>query len=277
MANEGITNWLRARRRNAIVISSLYFLFAITCGVLVPLPIFFALFHLGGQWLCIGGFVVMILIYMDCVHSRRDDMSFIPRWIAREILHAIPRLALDGAQHSVRVARLARMQIEPCANVLSYLAARESAVSRDELLRVFPDLDWPRLVSELHLFEGVLFLHRDVSRLSLTTALRLVLGRFVVKAQRVRVEIPRQEPEPEPVSVEEPETLSANEILGVPENASLAEIKAAYRSRVKECHPDRFAGLDERSRQLAEEWTKALNAAYDTLLSQNGGRSRSRE
>jgi len=48
--------------------------------------------------------------------------------------------------------------------------------------------------------------------------------------------------------------------------ASAAEIKAAYRHRVKECHPDRFTNTDEQSRRLAEEWTKAINAAYAELL-----------
>ena len=55
-------------------------------------------------------------------------------------------------------------------------------------------------------------------------------------------------------------------------DASLAEIKTAYRNRVKECHPDRFSTLDEQSRQLAEEWTKAINAAYASLLAQRNAR-----
>jgi curved DNA-binding protein CbpA len=72
--------------------------------------------------------------------------------------------------------------------------------------------------------------------------------------------------EPEPVSVDEPENLSPCEILGVGADASIAKIKVAYRNRVKQCHPDRFAGMDEDSRMLAEEWTKALNAAYESLV-----------
>jgi DnaJ like chaperone protein len=67
------------------------------------------------------------------------------------------------------------------------------------------------------------------------------------------------------VPVTEPEKLSAYEILGLSPSASAAEIKRAYRKRVKECHPDLFAGMDEQARALAERWTKALNAAYATL------------
>jgi curved DNA-binding protein CbpA len=69
------------------------------------------------------------------------------------------------------------------------------------------------------------------------------------------------------VPVNEPEKLGAYEILGLSATASLAEIKAAYRKRVKECHPDLFAGMDQPAKALAERWTKALNAAYAGLKS----------
>ena len=72
----------------------------------------------------------------------------------------------------------------------------------------------------------------------------------------------------------EPEKLSAYEILGLSPLASLVEIKAAYRKRVRACHPDLFTGTDEQARALAERWTKALNAAYATLNPrQSGARS----
>src|SRR5262249_53228446 len=76
---------------------------------------------------------------------------------------------------------------------------------------------------------------------------------------------PRPESAPDAVPVNEPEKLSAYEILGLSPSASLAEIKTAYRKRVRACHPDLFAGTDEQARALAERWTKALNAAYATL------------
>jgi len=51
------------------------------------------------------------------------------------------------------------------------------------------------------------------------------------------------------------------------------EIKTAYRKRMKECHPDLFAGMDQQAQALAERWTKALNAAYATLNPRQGDTS----
>jgi hypothetical protein len=82
---------------------------------------------------------------------------------------------------------------------------------------------------------------------------------------------PRPEPTPQAVSVNEPEKLSAYEILGLSPSASVVEIKMANRRRVKECHPDLFAGMDQQAKAMAERWTKALNVAYATLNPRHGG------
>jgi len=59
---------------------------------------------------------------------------------------------------------------------------------------------------------------------------------------------------------------SWNEVLGVQQTASIEEITAAWKTRLKEYHPDRVATLGPRLRELAEEETKALNAAYETAV-----------
>eukprot|EP00931_Biecheleriopsis_adriatica_P093313 TRINITY_DN6705_c0_g1_i1.p1 TRINITY_DN6705_c0_g1~~TRINITY_DN6705_c0_g1_i1.p1 ORF type:complete len:210 (+),score=40.23 TRINITY_DN6705_c0_g1_i1:24-653(+) len=57
----------------------------------------------------------------------------------------------------------------------------------------------------------------------------------------------------------------AHEILGVPPDAGVEEVKAAYRRLALRCHPD-VAGRD---RPQAEEEFKELKAAYSQLLGEN--------
>jgi len=64
---------------------------------------------------------------------------------------------------------------------------------------------------------------------------------------------------------------SPHEILGVRPDASIDEIKEAFRERVKMYHPDNVpAHLAPELRQLAEERTKEINEAYHTLLAWKG-------
>ncbi len=282
MASAAFTHWLKAKRRNTFLLSALYLVLALSGGMILLLPTFF-LSYLAAKILVLcatpmnhfvtawsGGLAVFGqgLIFADCLWAEREDMSILPRWLIREFLHAGPRLTLEGVRQGSRAVRLLGLDIETCANVLSYLASRKRSASREELLQAFPDLIWPRLIAQLRLLDGVLFLRADVSRLSLTSTLRVELLNYVVEVKTAA----DFEEEVPPVAVAEPKKLAPCEILGIAPGASLAEIKIAYRSRVKECHPDRFAGADAESLRLAEEWTKSLNAAYETLVveSRNG-------
>jgi DnaJ-domain-containing protein 1 len=128
-----------------------------------------------------------------------------------------------------------------------------------------PQLLLPGLNEQLSLLDGVLFLREDLPWLMLMDPLRLRLRWMLEQETR-----PRPEPTPQTVHVNEPETLGAYEILGLPPSAFMVEIKTAYRKRVKACHPDLFAGMDQQAMALAERWTKALNAAYATLNPRHG-------
>ena len=57
--------------------------------------------------------------------------------------------------------------------------------------------------------------------------------------------------------------------LDMPQHASMAEIKAAYRKRLTEYHPDKVASLGIELRNLAEEMTKRINDAYEELSSRH--------
>jgi hypothetical protein len=201
------------------------------------------------------------LLFADCIRAERDDMAVIPLWLAREYFHMGPRMMLDGWQAVASARMLSRVDAANCAEVLAYLVAKTTPTSRLALERAFPWLLWEEIAAQLRVIDGVI-LFRDVSSVSLLAPLRLELRQLL--AHLPNAEIPREEPEAVPV--EEPQQLSPHEILGVSANSSTAEIKTAYRNRVKECHPDRFPNIDAQSRQLAEEWTKSLNAAYAELL-----------
>jgi hypothetical protein len=65
---------------------------------------------------------------------------------------------------------------------------------------------------------------------------------------------------------EQAESRSWFEVLGVSADASTDEIKAAYRSAIKQCHPDRVWGLGPQFHELAEKITIELNQAYAAAM-----------
>jgi DnaJ like chaperone protein len=60
--------------------------------------------------------------------------------------------------------------------------------------------------------------------------------------------------------------------LGVDPSISDAELKRAYHKLIRDNHPDRLAskGLPENMRELAEERTREINAAYDLIKKSRG-------
>jgi DnaJ-domain-containing protein 1 len=53
------------------------------------------------------------------------------------------------------------------------------------------------------------------------------------------------------------------EVLGVSQRSCLDEVKAAYRTKIKQCHPDRVMGLGEEFQQLADRKTREVNEAFN--------------
>jgi len=52
----------------------------------------------------------------------------------------------------------------------------------------------------------------------------------------------------------------------VARGASLAEIIAAFRESIAKNHPDKVAHLSDKLRQVAEQETRRINAAYEEAL-----------
>lgn len=52
-------------------------------------------------------------------------------------------------------------------------------------------------------------------------------------------------------------------ILGVPQAATLKQIREAYRSKIGQYHPDKVAKMGDEIRAVAERKSKQINAAYE--------------
>ncbi len=61
-----------------------------------------------------------------------------------------------------------------------------------------------------------------------------------------------------------------NVVLEVSADASIDEIKNAYRRRINSYHPDKVATLGKEIREVAERKSKEINAAYNAAMRQRG-------
>ena len=68
-----------------------------------------------------------------------------------------------------------------------------------------------------------------------------------------------------PPPQKQPSGVDPHAVLGVPRNAPQDQIKAAYRLRMQEYHPDKVAHLGAELRALAERKAKEINEAYHKL------------
>jgi DnaJ-domain-containing protein 1 len=94
----------------------------------------------------------------------------------------------------------------------------------------------------------------------------LVIGVLVYLGYRLYLSVSRalpaaEKPPPQPGAKER----APHEVLGVAPNASREEVRAAYQKLVQQYHPDRVADMGPELRELAEQHTKELNAAYAAM------------
>jgi DnaJ-domain-containing protein 1 len=53
------------------------------------------------------------------------------------------------------------------------------------------------------------------------------------------------------------------QVLGIPEESTLDDVKLAYYTKVKQYHPDKVTGLGEEFQKLADDKTKEINEAFE--------------
>ena len=278
----GITRWLEQKRRRDRASAAVISVLALGSGAVVFLSITLLIYTLlsvlGGyvasvRWLWLAAFGLTVWFFARSMKGMQhrldlvmDPMGF---WIIKDISSIGPRLVMEGIRQVRCCGQLGELNVAACARALAYLAGHNAAITWEDLIRHCSQVTQERLREHLSLLDGVLFLGEDGCRITLMGPFRLRLRLLLEPEPRGRKwqEPARPSPEPPPqgVPVNDPEKLSAYEILGLSPSASLMEIKAAYRKRVKECHPDLFAGMDQQAKALAERWTRALNAAYGSL------------
>ncbi len=199
------------------------------------------------------------------VGPRGEDGIFL------QLFYTGPQWFVSAISMFYKSFTLLRMDMENCAKILLILFQKGSRVSLTELAQLVPDCNAPKIFPQLRDIAGVIFLQNEPSGISITSDLRAEISRVLgVKTK------PQAEPKfyrqtkspppprtPKPVVVEGPP--GPHQVLGVSRSATLAEIKAAYRRQIKQCHPDRFATLNKDWQQMAEQRAKTVNAAYATL------------
>jgi hypothetical protein len=265
-ASGAITRWLEQKRRTGRAWAAVICVLALGSGagviLVATLLVYLVLSLLSGAfgssvpllWLAACGLTAGLLaLSMKGRQKPELDMDPMGFWMIKDICSVGPRLILEGLRQVHYCRQLGELNVAACARALAYLARQKAAVTREDLIRHCPELTWERFRAQLSLLDGVLFL--GASRVTLMDPLRLRLrwmleqehggGKWQEPAQS------KPEPPSEAIPVNEPETLSAYEILGLSPSASTLEIKAAYRKRVKECHPDLFAGMDQQAKALA--------------------------
>jgi preprotein translocase subunit Sec63 len=80
---------------------------------------------------------------------------------------------------------------------------------------------------------------------------------------------PAAQPQPLPG---QPDHRAPHDVLGVSAGASEDEIRRAYQRLVRQYHPDRVATMAPELRALAEQRTKEINRAFESLSGKAGRR-----
>jgi hypothetical protein len=154
--------------------------------------------------------------------------------------------------------------IRVCSEALTVLFRRERSLSADDLRRSLGSIDPAKILTQLFILDTVLLLRLQPRRFTLDPELRDLLQQLLGEGATSGA---WQSPPAGHAAFPLPEP-GPFQLLGLAPTASLVQVRAAFRKKMKECHPDIFATHSDEVRNRAEEKTKAIIAAYDEILAQ---------
>lgn len=199
-----------------------------------------------------------------------ETMPWLRNFVSSFVLDLLlcgPRCALFGWATLRRACRLCCFDVATCSSILSLLLQRGRRVPFAELTNLAPQILSRRILVQMHDIEGVVFLTEDPLGLSLTSDLREELrnaGRTRNAQRPPEFESFRNAPSSSPSHQQHP-LFPYYQALGLTPGASPAEVKAAYRKCLKNCHPDRFQDFGTDWGELAAQKTRELITAYETI------------
>jgi hypothetical protein len=198
--------------------------------------------------------------------------------VFREILVSGPRMILAGLESFWECQQLLRTQLSDAAMVLLWMLERNHKVSVETLGRTFPLVNFVRLLSQLRVLDGFLWLpvHGGICILGseLRNELFSELGKSGFRSfEQPEASSPEAEPfrsEFEPGPEPEPEDSTSGErrwfeVLGLEPYVRLPEVKKRYRLLARKFHPDRHRHENVEAVRNAEERMKEINEAYTNI------------
>ena len=166
------------------------------------------------------------------------------------------RLRLSGDQREAAKAAFNRGKAETFDLDAEIAALRRAARNSRALLQLFLQVQLSAIAADgvLHDNERDMLLH--VAR---------ALGLPDAEVQRLEAMLRGGA---EPTATRQKDLDAAYDILGLDPSASDAEVKKAYRRLTNQNHPDKLAsqGMPESMREMAEERTRKIRKAYDTIV-----------
>ena len=163
--------------------------------------------------------------------------------IVLQILFAAPGTLYGGLGFCHHAWQWMTIDVSGCSQILGRLLSHPRRLSLDQLKREFPELNWERLLKQLHLVPGVVFLTSPPAGLSLT-------GEFRQNLLKHKIDTDWQVPNPPPPPPKEDRILFS--CMGCGQKLRIRAFQKGYSIRCPKCHKRYRGYLDSRGRLRIE-------------------------